>query len=119
SPTLDLTARPARITGLASHPDGSRLASISADGYVGLWSWETGAQEHSFAAHLGPLHAVAWTSDGRGLALSGQGGIVLCDLDGERRHTLSAEGRLAASSLAIHGNLLACCGANGGVELWD
>ena len=52
------------IRGLASSPNGKELVSVSADGTVKIWDWETGRLDRKFSPDVGRLHAVAWSRDG-------------------------------------------------------
>jgi WD40 repeat protein len=54
-------------------PDGSRLASASADGTVKVWDMDKGQQNLSFTGHTGPVFCVCFSLDGRHIA-SGSGG---------------------------------------------
>jgi WD40 repeat protein len=63
------------VHALAWHPNGSRLASGSADGTVKLWDTSDGKLVISFALD-GAVRSVAWNADGTALAAISEGGIV-------------------------------------------
>jgi WD40 repeat protein len=64
-------------------PDGGRLASVSQDGTLRVWSSPTGECLRTLALGLGGLHWVTFAPDGLTLAFSSlRGDIGLLDLDG-------------------------------------
>jgi WD40 repeat protein len=63
-------------------PDGTKLASASADGTVRVWDVKTESELRAFHPKLGPLHWVTFAPDGLTLAFSSRKGHVgLLDLD--------------------------------------
>ena len=66
-----------RISSLVSSPDGTRLASASADGEVKVWHWEIGRLDRSLDPKIGAVHAVAWSRHGQHLGAAGEGGVIL------------------------------------------
>jgi WD40 repeat protein len=53
---------------VAISPDGTKLASASADFTVKLWNIETGNLLQTFTGHLGEVRTVAFSLDGKLLA---------------------------------------------------
>lgn len=71
-----------RIECIEFSPDGSRLASASADGTLRLWDAATGACLRTFALKLKALHWVCFAPDGLTVAFSSvRGDIGLLDID--------------------------------------
>jgi WD40 repeat protein len=52
-------------------PDGSKIASASADFTVKLWDSQTGELLQAFTGHLGEVRTVAFSPDGKLLASGG------------------------------------------------
>ena len=66
---------------IAWSPDGTCLASASADGTIRLWNPASGACNHMLMGHAlnfhsGRRNAMAWSPDGKGLATAGSDGTM-------------------------------------------
>ncbi|GCE15803.1 eIF2A-related protein [Tengunoibacter tsumagoiensis] len=61
---------------LAWSPDGSFLASSSADGTVQVWEVASGQLQVTFRRHLASVNAVNWSPDGKYLASAGNDNLV-------------------------------------------
>ncbi len=57
--------------GLAFHPDGRLLASVSADRAVKVWEVATGKRLYTLGDATDWLYAVAWSPDKKHLAAAG------------------------------------------------
>ena len=116
------TEAPGRIRSLAFSPDGTTLASGSADGKIRLWEVETGRSLSSFSAHDGLVLALAFSPHGKVLASGGSDTLVrVWDVDSEhllsilRGHTDSVD----TVAFAGDGELLASGGRDRHIQLWD
>lgn len=67
------------VTALATHPDGSILASASEDTVVKLWDLRSGQNITNFfeKGHINTVHALAWRNNGYHLASGGADGQLL------------------------------------------
>jgi eukaryotic-like serine/threonine-protein kinase len=61
---------PARLTSSAGY--GYHIASASADSTVQIWDATTGHRKFIYRNHVYPVHAVAWSPDGRYIASAGE-----------------------------------------------
>jgi WD40 repeat protein/serine/threonine protein kinase len=107
------------IARMAAGPDGACVASASADGTVKLWSWKTGACQRTLEPGLGPLHDIAWSGDSRSLAITGERGVAVCDLDSQPAVRLIRQHSLHNSSVALFADLMAFSGPDGTVAIFE
>lgn len=101
-------------------PDGTRLAIVGREGSVQIWHLSTGAL---LTAHGGPVRAVAFTPDGRTLAVvdieAGGEQVRLLDAATGRTQRTIKTGRSALSlAFSPDGRTLATA-SNGSVTTWD
>ena len=71
SPKHILEGHAGQVWCVAVSPDGSTIASASADFTVKLWNIETRDLLQTFTGHLGEVRSVAFSPDGKLLASSG------------------------------------------------
>ncbi|HEV3146146.1 MAG TPA: WD40 repeat domain-containing protein [Gemmataceae bacterium] len=71
-PSQKIKAHTGGVYGVAFSPDGKRLASAGADGFIKVWNTTNGELLFSFpAAHKGGARAVAFSPDGQSLVSGG------------------------------------------------
>jgi WD40 repeat protein len=71
-----LAGQTGSVTDIAFSPDGSRLATSSADGTIRLWDPRTGDQQLALHGHSASVSAISFNPDGSQLASVGAEGIV-------------------------------------------
>jgi WD40 repeat protein len=107
-------------------PDGTRLAIVGMDGSVRIWHLSTGALHTVHTGHDRPVRAVAFTPDGRTLAVvdveaSGEQVTLLDAATGRTQRTIKPGARSPLSlAFSPDGHTLATASSsNGLVETWD
>ena len=68
---LDLRGHTDMVKGLATSPDGRRLATGSYDRTIKLWDTSTGEEVFTLRGHTGGVVGVAFSLDGRRIASGG------------------------------------------------
>lgn len=115
-------AGPKREIGcLAFHPSGQLLASCNFEGHAAiLWDPATGAEKARVSWEDGNAWAVAFSPDGRTLAIGGTGETILWDVD-TRANVASLKNRCGAAVVAFapDGKTLAVGTFVDGIQLWD
>lgn len=109
-----------RVYGVAFHEE--RLASISWDGTVRIWSLTGGPPLHRLDLHRGRLWCVAVDPVSGTLATAGDDLVVrLWDIaSGRHLHTLHGHrNRVRSLAFAPSGRLLASAGNDGSIMLWS
>jgi WD40 repeat protein/tRNA A-37 threonylcarbamoyl transferase component Bud32 len=115
------------VSSVAFSPDGTRLASASADRTVKLWDVGTGQEIRTLKGHTQAVSSVAFSPDGHRLASGGQfsnepGEVKVWDAaTGQEIRTLLTGHTQPVTSVAFSpdGRRLASAGLEGTVKLWD
>ncbi|MEU9288429.1 helix-turn-helix domain-containing protein [Streptomyces sp. NPDC048275] len=102
-------------------PDGTRLALVGSKGSVRMWNLSTGALHTAHTGHDRPVRAVAFTPDGRTLAVGGDQVRLLDATTGRTQRTVKPRtGNLLSLAFSPDGHTLATASSsNGFVETWD
>lgn len=106
--------------GVDISPDGSRVATASSDGLVGLWS-PTGQELDSLEGHSSAVNVVRFSPDGTLLASAGDDGTVrLWSAAGEPVSTLEGhQDSIIALEFSPDGSRFASAGFDETVRVWN
>jgi WD40 repeat protein len=121
---LPLVGHTGAVTAVAFSPDGSMIATGSADGTAILWD-ATRAESNPVVlrGHAGALTSLAFSRDGRWLATAGVDGTArLWDVRKPEKdpHILSGhQGGINALAMSPDGHWLATAGQDHTARLWD
>jgi WD40 repeat protein len=110
------------VHAVALSPDGTIIASASADHMVKIWDSESGCVKQTLRGHLGGVRAVSFSSDGRLLASASYDcHVLLWDLQtGNRLQTLVGhEDTVNDVAFSPDGNLLASGSSDYTIKLWN
>ena len=102
---------------LAFSPDGKYLASNESEGAL---IWDLASSKRVAAFPRSQFGAIAFSKDGKTLAVAGRGLVALNDVASQKQErTLPALSDCFPVSFSPDGNLLAAGFANGVVHVWD
>jgi WD40 repeat protein len=106
---------------VAYHPDGTRLATITAEGTAVLWDVADGREIRAFSIAPDSCHVLAFSRDGRRLAVGGRDGAVRAwDLLSGEGRSFGGLGRFVSSvAFDRDGTLLAAADSLGHVMIWE
>jgi WD40 repeat protein len=117
-----LTGHTKEVVAVAYDRTGTRLASASWDGTIGIWGVARGQRLHVLLGHDGWVRSVAFRPDGQRLASAGDDGKVrvwnaatgapVAELAGH-------EGHVTSVAYSPDGRRLVSAGNDGTVRLWD
>jgi WD40 repeat protein len=108
------------VAGLAWSPDGTRIATGSADATARIWAAD-GTPGPLFPGHVGEVLAVAWSPDGARIASASRDKTVrIWNTDGTAGPVLSGNAQDVFSvAWSPSGKQVASAGRDGTVRLWD
>ena len=107
-----------KVAHLAVSPDGTRIASASWDGAIGVWARD-GSAGQMLRGHAQGVNTVAFTADGQGLwSGSSDGTIRLWDLRDGSAVTLASHG-FGVNEIVVGDGWLAYGAVDGGTRVID
>lgn len=110
------------VGGVAFAPDGSTIATASADNTVRFWDSATGKELATLDAHSDIVTAVAFSKDGKSFATASFDGTAKVWNTAKRQltHTFRSErGALLTVAFNPNGRALAAGGIAGSVRVWE
>jgi WD40 repeat protein len=115
------TPRSAEIRGIAMRPDATALATVTSganDSSIRLWHPVTGKQLHVYRITGGGYTHMAFSQDGRYLAVGGSEKVSVLDTI-EHRQLATQSIAVSALSFSPDGGTLAIAADSSDIQLWD
>ncbi len=110
------------VCGLRFHPDGTKLATASADKFLKVVGLEDGKELKAFEGHTGHVLAVDWSADGKQIASGGADNVLkVWDLEtGDLLRTLMGAGKpITGVRWVPNRPLVAGASGDGSVRYWN
>lgn len=108
----------ATVRCLAYAPDGRRVVSGAADGWLRVWDAATGASVGSWKRQ-GATHSVALSPDGRLVVAACDGEAVLGDAEGKGTPRELKRGRIRTVAFSPDGQLVVAGNDDGYIHMWE
>ncbi len=109
----------ATVRGVDFHPDSSQVATIGDDAFVSIWDVAT-AEEAFVLENPAELLSVAFSADGKQLAVGLDGRIIVWDLETKEKYIeLVQAGEVESLTYSPDGAWLATASLDGTIYLWD
>ncbi|CBX94259.1 hypothetical protein IAQ61_006374 [Plenodomus lingam] len=122
-PKLVLHGHKKGISCLKFSPDGTRIASASADCTIKIWSYPSGSLEHTLEGHLAGINTLSWSPDSKILASgSDDKSIRLWDTTTGLAHPTPFIGHhnyVYSIAFSPKGNMLVSGSYDEAVYVWD
>jgi WD40 repeat protein len=111
----------AAVSSQALDARGRALATGGRDGTIAIWDLATGERQIHFTSARGPIRALAFSCDGKTIAVSEEDSVILLDPSTRRvRFTLQGKrGVVTALSFSPDGRALASASRDLSITLWD
>ena len=110
------------IYGIAWYPDDTLLASGGEDGVVRIWDTHSGTQSVIFATERTAITTITWNRQGDLLIIGSKEGVLRWWDSRKNIYPYVQHGHTSwiyASSVSPDDTLLASCGADGLIQLWN
>jgi WD40 repeat protein/serine/threonine protein kinase len=110
------------VGGVAFSPDGSRLASGSADRTIKIWDAASGQELRTLTGHTHEVWSVVFSPDGSRLASASYDRTIKVWDTANGRELLKLKGHtkgLTSVAFRPHGRLLASASYDGTIKIWD